>query len=402
MKAAGVTRRLLLEAREPWPPDTALQPAHARSGGSQRHALLRASGVCTAAVPCKAAGVSWLLASEFGILASIVPAFFGGRDGIGHIRGLGPCRAPTARLTRLAVWCPERVRCGAAMVVLVRPEGTAAIQDSAHEDRTDVAGMFIPASVKHIGRYAFNGCTSITALHFAQGLESIGIYTFHSCSGIVDVDLPASVKSNGAFAFDGCTGVAALHLVEGLESIGDNAFASCSGIVGLDLPASVKAIGSFAFDRCSGITALHLAEGLEDVGMCAFANCVGIIGVDLPVSLWSIGEGAFQFCTGITALRLPQRVKIIGDATFLCCSSTTDLDLREGLQSIGRSAFCACTALETLVLPTSLTSIDGGEPGGSFDGCTRLARVLAPDTLVKGTMAAQWRTWQGSSRAARR
>ena len=110
--------------------------------------------------------------------------------------------------------------------------------------------------------------------------------------------------------------------------------------------------------------------------------------MDLPASLRSIGQGAFQLCTGITSLRIPHPVQAIGYGAFSDCSGIADLHLPEGLQStIGPLAFVNCTSLETLVLPSSLTTIYGKNDFGSFEGCTRLARVLAPDALVKGTMA---------------
>ena len=86
-------------------------------------------------------------------------------------------------------------------------------------------------------------------------------------------------------------------------------------------------------------------------------------------------------------VRIPHRVQSIGNWAFAGYSGIVDLDLPEGLQSVGNGAFRNCTSLETIVLTASLTYVGNDGNYGSFYGCTRLARVLAPDMLVKGGMA---------------
>ena len=101
----------------------------------------------------------------------------------------------------------------------------------------------------------------------------------------------------------------------------------------------------------------------------------------------------------------------IGHYAFHSCSSIVDLDLPAGLQSLDEGVFADYPGigLETvvrafwrrLVLPASLASIgDGDSDGdsdddGSFDGCTCLARVLAPDALVKGDMVDPAKVFSG-------
>ena len=178
-----------------------------------------------------------------------------------------------------------------------------------------------------------------------------------------------------------------LVVPEGTVEIEANAYRHRTDITVVRIPASVKSIGEFAFYGCSGITTLHLAEGLESIGNFAFCDCRGIVGLHLPESVRSIGSNAFHSCTGITSLHIHERVQTISFCAFFGCSGIVDLDLPEGLQSLGMTTFGACAGLETLVLPASLTYIYGDHNLGSFAGCTHLARVLAPDALVKGDMA---------------
>ena len=62
------------------------------------------------------------------------------------------------------------------------------------------------------------------------------------------------------------------------------------------------------------------------------------------------------------------------------------------------SAFCGCTGLVAMQLPDSLQYIgEGGFLGskGAFEGCTSLARVLAPGSLVRGEMADPTKVFAG-------
>ena len=179
-----------------------------------------------------------------------------------------------------------------------------------------------------------------------------------------------------------------LEVPEGTVEIPARAYKNRTDITEVRFPASVKSIGPEVFMGCTGVSTLHLNEGLESIGSDAFHDCSGILRVHLPASLRSIGYGAFNCCRRITALRIPRRVQHIGTYAFSSCFGIIDVDLPEGLQSIGAGAFADCTGLKTLVLPSSLTSIIGDdEDYGSFEGCTRLARALAPDALVEGAMA---------------
>ena len=209
------------------------------------------------------------------------------------------------------------------------------------------------------------GGPTMVLLEVPEGTVEIKGGAYKDRTDITVVRIPASVKAIGDSAFWGCTGITTLHLAEGLEAIRECAFYNCSGIVGLDLPASLRSIGDAAFDSCTGITVMHI-----------------------PASVNHIGKDAFWACSGITALHLAEGLESIGENAFANCPGIVDLDLPEGLQTIGGAAFRACAGLETLVLPASLTSIsDHDVYDGSFAYCTRLARVLAPDALVKGTMA---------------
>ena len=189
---------------------------------------------------------------------------------------------------------------------------------------------------------------------------------YRNRNDITGVIFGEGVTSVGESAFSGCLGITSIHLPEGLLSIGRLAFSGCSRIIYLRLPGTLKYICSYAFCGCRGITSFHLPEGLISIGSGAFLDCSGIISLHLPKTLDNIGSYAFQGCSGIGgSLQVPASVKVVGD-----------------------SAFRGLSIVELLIFPTLDLGIGNNlYRWGSFKGCTKLVRVIAPDGLIQGDNA---------------
>ena len=81
----------------------------------------------------------------------------------------------------------------------------------------------IPSSVKSIGDYAFESCSSMKQLNLSEGLEEIGEFAFVYCMRLHDVEIPDSVTSIGNGAFSDC-GLASVKIPESVTVIGNQAF----------------------------------------------------------------------------------------------------------------------------------------------------------------------------------
>ena len=242
------------------------------------------------------------------------------------------------------------------MVFLKVQEGTVKILDGAFTDRTDITEVHLPDTVKHIGRYAFNGCEKIVFIRLSKGLQSIGDNAFEGCSALTNLVLP-----------------------DGLESIRDNAFRNCSGIVGLHFPKGLQSLGNMAFLGCSGIVDLHLPDALQSIGIATFEDCVGIISLRLPGSLQSIRVYAFAGCSSIVELYLPDTLQSIEGRAFARCSGIVDLYIPDTVRYIGQGNHNNHSKFSN----------------GAFHGCTSLSRVLAPDALVQGELADPTKVFAG-------
>ena len=105
----------------------------------------------------------------------------------------------------------------------------------------------IPAYVKRIGPYAFQGC-SFTSIVIPEGVEKIGSNAFIS-SQLTEITLPNTLTTIEAGAFSSCEKLhskKALAIPESVKEIQQGAFLYSPFLIVL-LPDSVETIGSQAF-----------------------------------------------------------------------------------------------------------------------------------------------------------
>ena len=87
--------------------------------------------------------------------------------------------------------------------------------------------------VTSIGKGAFLGCFSLTAITIPNSITSIGKKAFFDCSSLKEIIIGNSVKR-----------------------IGRRAFLFCDSLVSITIPTSVKSIGWQAFDYCDSLLSI--------------------------------------------------------------------------------------------------------------------------------------------------
>ena len=143
------------------------------------------------------------------------------------------------------------------------PEGVTAICAWAF-DGTHLTEIYLPASVEHVGEWAFHLCFDLNAITVAEdntAYRSVDglLYTedltrlIHCPIRKTEVTLPEGVKIIAPHAFEFCS-LTELTLSGDVEHIGDNAFAESPGLTRLVLPDSVVRIGFEAVRNCPALT----------------------------------------------------------------------------------------------------------------------------------------------------
>lgn len=186
---------------------------------------------------------------------------------------------------------------------------------------------------------------------------AIGNNAFMGNEAIVSVSLPASVRTVGEFAFQGCTALKSAQL-PGVESLDRGAFYGCSVLESVATGDSLTSIWVQAFFNCRSLSGINLPKSLEFLELGAFAGCTSLSDIQLPHRLTYIGAMAFRNCTSIKELTIPYGIKDINQFAFSGCTSLTTVHIAASVVNISRQAFAAddaityieCTGIEPATL----------------------------------------------------
>ncbi|MGN0038943.1 MAG: leucine-rich repeat protein, partial [Coriobacteriales bacterium] len=259
------------------------------------------------------------------------------------------------------------------------------------------ANVAIPSSVSYQG-------SSYT-------VTSIGKYAFQDDTTLTSVSIPATVKTISAYAFDGCGSMdesGAVPVYRGLERvtlegtpqlryINEYAFNNCYNLEAFTLPASLQSLGNWCFSNCFSFSSLEFAPGavIETIGNYSFEvtwqkGFVAPQGWD-PTSSWGENDDAFvdldftgpnaasKVYGGLEKIVLPPSVEIVGTHAFANQRCLKELVFEnDDMEYFDSFAFAFCTSLTDVTIPTvghMLSADEGYKTGLSnhlFTCCTNL------------------------------
>ncbi|MBR5246257.1 MAG: leucine-rich repeat protein [Clostridia bacterium] len=262
----------------------------------------------------------------------------------------------------------------------------------------DLRSVEIPASVKKIGRYAFNLCSGLNEVVLSEGLECIEEGAFFNCSNLKTINLPDSINYIGRnILYD--TKVMPLlpqyeredptlpesELLFDTSTWTDGALYIGKHLICVDLrksgsfsvKAGTKTIAGEAFYWCDKLTSVTIPNGVVSVGEYAFYNCDGIKSLYLPESITVIGQSAFDHCDKLQTINIPSKVNEIAKWTFTGCKALKSVTISGNIKRIGIGAYSACTSLETVKINSGVEEIGKA----AFQGCTSLSSITIADSV---------------------
>lgn len=218
--------------------------------------------------------------------------------------------------------------------------------------------LFIPASVKWIGKGVLDNCTYLEKVEVDAGNPYYD--SREGCNAIIET------ATNTLIA-----GCCTSKIPQGITKIADHAFAGQLRLGSIDIPESVTYIGDFAFHACP-FYRIKLPQGLTYIGDYAFQVCNKLMEIEIPENVTYIGEAALSNC-GYSTLVIPDKVTYIGAWAFDKCPNLTTATIGESVASIGVFAFDACDKLTKIVsrIPADkLFAVDWSTFGSVAGNCT--------------------------------
>ena len=232
--------------------------------------------------------------------------------------------------------------------------------------------------ITSIGRYAFDGCSSLTSIEIPNSVTSIGYSAFRGCSSLTSIQIPNSITSIGQYAFSNCTSLTSIEIPNSVTNIGEWAFEKCISLTSMQIPNSITCIEQYTFYNCTSLTSIEIPSSVTSIGLSAFENCKSLTSIDIPNSVTSIGYKAFEYCRSLTSIQIPNSITSIGQYTFSDCTSLTLIEIPNSVTSIERKAFGYCSSLTSIQIPNSITSIGDF----LFDGCSTLTSIEIPNSVT--------------------
>ena len=225
------------------------------------------------------------------------------------------------------------------------------IYADAFSNCSGLKSVYIPETVKSIGRSAFKECSKLSSVSIeGEGLETIGNQAFMKCSSLTEITIPRSVTAIDQNVFSGCIRLENVTLPETITYIGSEAFQDCGQLQSIVLPEQLMSIGENAFNGCTGLTSVTLNDGLQRIDAYAFSGCNRLPEITIPENVTSIASYAFYHCTNLERVYIKGQIRSINSSTFADCPTLSAIVLPATLDQIVDNAFSGSNALKRVIL----------------------------------------------------
>ncbi len=215
---------------------------------------------------------------------------------------------------------------------------------------TKLTHVTIPTTTTSAGILMFAFCDnleSITVPDANTGLKSVdgvlydynmeNIYAYPQQKTTNSFSLPASVKAIKFYAFQGSQYLKTVVLPEDLETIEQGAFYAATQLESINIPEGITEIPNFFVSDCTNLSSILLPDGITSIGDNAFDN-TGLHTIIFPATVTSLGKKILNIAPIQKVQVLNETPISINAETFLNIPASCVLIVPEGSKSAYESA----------------------------------------------------------------
>ncbi len=206
---------------------------------------------------------------------------------------------------------------GEGFITKTIPNGVLTIESGAFSGSKFVS-LNIPSTVENLETNLLVGCSTIeeitvdseNAKYYSVGnmiVEKESKSVFAGCKTSV-IPNDNSIKQIGEYAFNSCSSLVEMIIPEGVRRIENSAFANCWSLLKLEFPSTLVYIGEDAFYFCRSLEALRIPSSVTSLGEECFESCSKLQSVEIPTSITKISVDAFKNCSKL------ERIYYLGDS----------------------------------------------------------------------------------------
>jgi len=257
-------------------------------------------------------------------------------------------------------------------------------------NNSELRFITIPASIKYIEPFAFDGCSSLERVYYAGTWEQWCSIDFGAQSNpmiyastfcmlnknnmyyeVSEITLPDTVTVIPSSAFEGFGSMTSLTIPKSVTAIGSN----LNDVFSQDMTIGTVYYKGDITDWCKIAISGRYSNPMQFTSNFYMTNNRGayyqptqlVTGEDIT----EIGDYQFISYKPLTQINTNASLTKIGKYAFKDCTALMFVNVFKGCEKIGAYAFCGCTMLVRLDLPKNLS-----ESGDfAFEGCNRLSTI---------------------------
>lgn len=267
-------------------------------------------------------------------------------------------------------------------------DSTIGIAGSCFSSSYELRQIVLPNTLKIIGDYAFQFCSTLETIDIPDSVIYIGTGAFSNCFALRDIQIPQSITNINDETFSSCGSLTEIHIPQNVVSIGNSAFSGCYSITSFIFSDHIKSIGDFALSGCNALKELQIPANVHDIGDNAFGGCISLekIIVDPQNKVYHSSEnclietqsGVLKKACNNSIIPNDGSITSIAPYAFADCSNLSSINIPGSVKTIQTRAFSDCSKLAEVTIETGVEIIENG----AFQRCSSLSRVNLPESLI--------------------